>query len=105
MAPVLATFPDELWEAAKDTDIPDDTDDTCWLGLKMFLKGRSVDLGMYTEAEWKEAFSMRRSIVTKELEKAKGKDAMRSSSAESERKLETGALDSAYHSDSPQEHV
>jgi hypothetical protein len=106
MSPVSTTYPDALWEAAQDTDIPDVNDKSCWPLLKMFLKGRGVDHEAHTEAEWKKAFNRRRRMLNKELEEDKGKAEERSPSTESERKTETGSTsDSAYHSDSPQDHV
>jgi hypothetical protein len=106
MAAASTTYLDALWEAAKVPDIPDVNDDMCWPMLKMFLLARSVDLASYNETECKKSFNRLRRDVNKALGKGKGKEVERSPSSESQRKAETVSLsDSAYHSESPYDHV
>ena len=100
-----------LFKAAQDTDIPDVSHDSCWLALKIFLKGQDVDITTRSEAEWKKLFKGYRRLLNKELggdDKEKGgvgdASTVRSTSMVRQRQSET-LPDSAYESESPQDHV
>jgi hypothetical protein len=106
MASASTTEFDALSEAAKNTGIPDVNDGMCGPLLMMFLAGKGLDPATRSEADWKHSFHRHRRLLKKELGDDKGQGEERSPSSESERKLETVSLsDSAYHSESPQDHV
>lgn len=103
MASSSSSYLDALWEAVKDDEIPDTKDGMCWPLLKMSLKRSKVDMKTRSRDEWMEQFHTLRRALRKE-DTAKVGD--RSSSTESERKSDVVSLsDSAYQSESPQDHV
>ena len=85
MALASTTYHDALWEAAKDLEIPDDDNDSCWPLLKMFLKGKSIDHTKRSEVEWKKSLRKRRRLLNRELAEDKGKGGKLALSPESER--------------------
>jgi len=89
-----------IWEAVNDPEIPDTKDPMCLPLLKMFLKGR-VDMTKRKEEDCFKQFSRLR----KALRKGEANVAGQSSSAELERKSDVSFTDSAYHSESPHDHV
>jgi hypothetical protein len=94
---------ERLWEAARDTDIPDAQDETCWPMLMMSLKHGKVDSTTRKPKEWLKLFDELRKFLRRE---EKGATAERSSSTESERKSDVGSPpDSGYDSSSPRDSV
>jgi hypothetical protein len=106
MASSSSDYQNALWEAAKDTDIPDARDEMCWPMLMMSLKHNKIDFKTREPEEWLKSLDRLRKFLRKEEKGAVAERSSSTASTGSETKSDVGSLpDSGYDSGSPRDNV